>query len=301
MLLFDPATLGTANNYVTFSDDTLDPYYSLDQMRVVGRDVTAYDIKLPEGMGIADFQTLIGKSNIVLEGIMYPSDEVHYDNGAKSLRKLGSLDISQADAAGDSGYVPFTFTEYDGYNKRINLKVLYADLPKSRRQGIKQPFRLFCKVKYPVIESQSSISTTIGDATATTSGSSNLSFALPKALGLTTYSSNGSLNNYGDLKVYPTITITGPITTPRVTNTTTGEYIELNGLSLSTTSDSVIITYDQDTLSIAQAGVSKLNLLTSASTLFKVTTGTNNFTITGATVGSGMTGTISCRPAWPLS
>lgn len=301
MLIYDPSTLGTSTNSINFNDENNTPFYRLRRDRVINRQITDNDIKLPEGMGVADFQTLMGKVNYILEGTMYPDDEVGYDQGIKALRKLSSLDIEQADTDSDGGYVPFKVTEYDGYNKQLMVKVLYADLPKSSNKGLKQDFRLFMKVKYPAWTTQTSSSATIGDSTATTSGSSNLSFALPKALGLTTYSSNGALNNTGDLKVYPTITITGPITTPRITNSTTGEYIELTGLNLGTTSDSVVINYDQDTTSIAQAGVSKMNLLTSGSTLFKVKPGINNFTITGATVGSGMTGTISIFPAWPLS
>lgn len=301
MLLFDSSTLGTANNQIVFGDDTSDPYYRIKRVRVLNRQVVDFDIKIPNEMGVADFETLMGKANLILEGTMYPGDEASYDEGIKSLRKLASMAISQDDASSDQGYVPWAFTEYDGYDKQINLKVEYIDLPQNTTNGLKQPFRLFCKVKYPAILSQTTLTATIGSSTATTSGSANLSFTLPRALGLTTYSSSGSINNPGHLPIYPSITIFGPITSPRITNATSGEYIELTGLSLASGANSAIITYDQDSLSITADGSSVLDKLTNSSTLFKLDIGINTLTLTGATVGSGAYAQVTAIPAWPLS
>lgn len=300
MILFDTFTLGTTANKISFNDDTASPYYRVKTYVPSRRQLEEFDIKLPEGTGDADYQTFIGKTYLIISGTMYPDDEASHDTGMKALRKLASLDIEQADANSDQGYVPMDFTEYDGINKRINLKVLYVDLPQSTRAGLKQDFRLLCKIKYPVIVSQATTSLTLGSSTATTSGSSNLPWTLPLALGLTTYTSNGTATNAGDLGAYPTITINGPITTPRITNSTSGEYIEL-GISLNTSSDTAIITYDQDTLSITQAGSSVLNTLTSGSTFFKIKSGANTLTLTGATVGSGAFATVAFQSTWPLS
>lgn len=300
MLIYNTSTLGTTTNLITFNSDATEPYFRLTNWLFAHRSLAEYDIKLPEGSGVADYQTFIGKCNMLLEGTMYPSDEAGYSTGEKLLRKVASLDVEQADANSDQGYVPFKVSDDDGVNKQVWVKVLYVDTPKRPRNGLKLPFRLFCKVKYPAWFAQTASTATLGSSTATTSGSSNLSFALPLAIGLTTYSSNGTITNSGDLPTYPSITITGPITTPRVTNSTTGKYIELT-VNLSTSSDSVIITYDQDTLSVTQAGSSVLNQLTSGSTLFKLNPGTNTLTLTGATVGSGAFASVSCNSAWPLS
>lgn len=297
--IFDESTLGTSTNQITFNDDSQSIYYRITDRYVLSRQVRQNDMPLPEEMGVSDFQTLLGASNYLIQGTMYPNDDSGYDLGKKALRKLASLAIEQDDSDSDAGYVPYDMADTDGYNKRINMKVLYVDLRESSKNGLKLPFRLFCKIKFPAIQTQDAISTTIGSSTATISGSSNLSFTLPHALGLTTYSSNGSINNVGDLPSYPSIVITGPVTTPRITNSTTGEYIEL-GITLATTGDSCIITYDQDSVSMTQAGNSVLNTLTTASTLFKLAVGTNNLTLTGATVGSGATASVSTFPLWPL-
>jgi hypothetical protein len=299
MSIFRQSTLGTANNQITFNQLGAYPYYRMTSKTLTRRELVEYDIKIPETMGVADFQTLEGKAYLLLSGTMYPKDEPTYDSGKRALRKLASLPIEQADASSDSGYVPYTYTESDGIAKTINVKVLYVDLPENSRNGLKQPFRLFTKIKYPVILGpQTSI--TIGSSTASTSGSSNLPFALPLAIGLTTYSSTGAFTNIGDTPTYPAMVIYGPITTPRITNATTGQFIEV-GVSLPTSSDSLAISYDSDSRDISVAGNTVESKLTSASTLFKLNSGITQLTLSGATVGTGAYASLAASPAWALS
>lgn len=300
MALFDIATIGTSNNQITFNDDTADPYYRARRRSVTRREVDEFDIKLPEQSGDADFESWIGKSYLVLDGKLYPGDDpASLDEGKKALRKLASLEYSQADNDADEGYVPYKWPEEDGYDKQIFLKVMYVDMPETTSQTI--PFRLLCKIKQPKIYSQEIVTSTIGSTTSSTSGSSNLSFTLPRAIGLTTYNSTGAVTLAGDLSSYPlSITITGPITTPRITNSSTGEYIEVD-TTLADSSESLSIIYDEDSLSITQGGNSKLDKLSSSSTLFKLRSGVNDLVLTGATIGSGATASIPAYHTWPLS
>jgi hypothetical protein len=300
MSIYRESSLGTATNQIVFNHLGVYPYYRMTARQPTRREIVEFDIKLPEGMGDADYQTLIGKSYLILSGTMYPKDEVTYDEGRKALRKVASLAIQQADAGSDQGYVPYKWTESDGFNKQLFVKAEYVDLPENSRNGLKQPFRILCKVKYPVIFGQDAITANLGSSTATISGSSSLPFALPRAIGLTTYTSNGAITNPGDLPTYPSFVVVGPISTPRITNTTTGEYIEL-AVNLATSSDTLIINYDQDTLSITQAGNSVLSSLTSGSTLFKLRSGINQLSLSGATVGTGAFASASALPAWSLS
>lgn len=301
MSIYRPSTLGTSNNQITFNEIGVYPYYRMTSRQPTRREIVEFDIKLPEGTGDADYQTFIGKTYLVLSGTMYPKDEATYDSGRRSLRKLASLDIQQSDADSDQGYVPYEWTESDGFDKQLFVKVMYVDLPESSRNGLKQPYRILCKIKYPVIFSQSTTTATIGSSSASVSGGIGYPFHYPVAYGASTYSSSGSITNQGDLEAWPqSIVINGPINVPRLTNSTTGEYIEVN-VNLATVSDSLVITYDQDTLSVTQAGTSVLNQLTTGSTLFKLPTGINNFTLSGSSMGTGAYATISMQHAWPLS
>ena len=296
--IFDPSTLGTSNNSITFNDDTAEIYYRLKNRVPQRREIREFDIPLQENTGIADFQSFIGKTLFLLEGTMYPDDENAFHEGRRALRKLASLAIEQDDADSDYGYVPYKWTEDE--DKQLFMKIVYVDLPENSKQGIKQPFRIFAKVKYPVIFSQTATTTTIGDSSATTSGNSDLPFVLPVVLGASTYSSNRSITNSGDLPTYPTFVIYGPVNRPRITNNTTGEYIEVD-VNLATGSDTLTINYDQDSFVIDQNSGSVISDLTSGSTLFKINSGTVSLTLTGTSVGTGAYATASIYSAWPLS
>lgn len=301
MSIYRPSTLGTASNQVVFNSIGTYPYYRMTSRQPTRREIVEYDIKLPEGLGDADFESFIGKTYLMLAGTMYPKDEATYDTGRRTLRKLASLVYQQNDATSDFGYVPYKWSESDGYNKQLFVKVMYVDLPENSRNGLKQPFRILCKIKYPVIFSQTAVTAQLGSSTATTSGSSNLSFTLPRALGLTTYSSNGAVTMAGDMSSYPSFQVFGPISNPKITNNNTGQFIQVN-VNLATSSDSIIINYDQDTLSITQAGNTVLSSLTSDSTLFKLAgETTTQLTLSGATVGAGAYATVSANHAWSLS
>ncbi len=300
MSIYRTSTLGTAANQIVFNQLGSYPYYRMTSRVPTRREIAEFDIKLPEGTGDADYQTLIGKTYLILAGTMYPSSETTYAQGRRALRSLASLEIQQADNASDQGYVPYAWIEEDGYYQQLFLKALYVDLPESSHNGLKQPFRILCKIKYPVIFSQAILTATLGSSSATTSGTSNLPFTLPRAIGLTSYTANGAFSNVGDLSTYPTMQVNGPISNPRITNSTTGEFIEVD-VSLATVNDSLSISYDQDTLSITTSTGSVLSSLTSDSTLFKLPAGTSQLTLSGATVGSGASATVSARAAWPLS
>jgi hypothetical protein len=295
--IFDESTLGTSNNKITFNRDGA-IYYRLKSRLPQRREVREFDIPLQENTGVADFKTFIGKTMFVLEGVMYPDDEDSLAKGRYALKSIASPQISQDDADSDQGYVPYTWT--DDTPKQLFVKVLYVDLPESSRGGIKQPFKLWCKLKYPVIFSQSPNSTTIGSSTATITGGSFLPFTLPEVLGASTYSSNGSIRNDGTIGSYPTITVYGPINRPKVTNVTTGEYLEFD-VNLNSTSNVLRINYDQDSLTAEVDGNSVINKQTSGSTYFKLIPGINNLKLSGSTMGSGTYATVSAYSTWPLS
>ena len=301
MAIYEQSTLGTASNQIVFNDENGTPFYRLTRRTPSRREIAQFDIKLPEQTGDVDFQTYIGKTYLMLDGVMYPDDDAGFDQGRRALRKVASLDIQQNDVASDAGYVPYSWTEHDGYNKQLFLKVISVDMPETTRSIGKQPFRLLCKIKYPVIFGTQMITATIGSGASITSGGIGYPFSYPVAYGSSTYSSSGSILNVGDLKIFPqSIIVTGPINVPKVTNSTTGEYIEVN-VNLASSSDILYINYDQDSISITYQGNSQLDKLTSGSTLFKVGLGNNNFTLTGTSMGNGAYATVNLLPAWPLS
>lgn len=300
MSVYDTSTLGAVDNQLTFNATTL-PIYRVVSRAPQQRQLRDLDIPIPFEDGITDFQTLEGSSAYVISGIMYPGNELDYDNGLAAMRKLSSLDIEQADNNTDTGYVPYVFKEY-AQNKQIFLKVLYVDAPESTRKGLVQPFRFICKVKDPTIFSTTvNTATTQGSDPTLVAGTALFPFGFPIQFGASTYSTSSVATNTGDLPGYPiSIKVYGPINVPTITNALTGEFITVNtnvaGGSILT------IAYDKDSLSVDVNGVSVLNQVTAASTYFKIKPGGNNITLSGGAFSSGAYVELKYYQGyWPLS
>lgn len=298
MSIYDSSTIGTAGNLITFNDDTGTPYYRMRSRTPSRRELREFEAVLPEGSGINDTTSYIGKMYMVLEGTMYPDDENGFHEGRETLRKLASLEVSQDDTDSDVGYVPYKWTENVG--KQLFLKVMYADMSENTRFGIKQPFRLLCKIKYPVITSQSVKSVDLRLTSTVPGGGVAFPVQFPVLFGANASTGQTSAINAGDIGAWPSFVIYGPIQRPRITNVTTGQFIELD-INLATGSDTCIITYDQDSLDINASNVNKYGKLTTGSTLFKIEPGQNDFTLTGQSIGSGAYATITFRDSWPIS
>lgn len=301
MSLFDSATIGTAANLITFNNYGTFPLYRAISRAPQQRQIRELDIPLPFESGISDFNTLIGRMAYVIEGKMYPSGEADFSTGLAALRKLASLDVEQADTASDNGYVPYVYQENGSY-RQIFLKVLYVDAPESTRQGLIQPFRLVCKVKDPTIFGHPArLASTQGTNPTLVGGTAIYSFSYPIIFGSSTYSVTSNAANAGTVPVYPSsIIIHGPIANPIITNSATGEFIQIN-VNLASSLNVLTLTYDKDTLIVDQDGTSALSSVTAASTYFKLQPGSNNITLTGSTISSGAYVVVNYYDGYALS
>lgn len=301
MSIYDTSTLGVTGNKVTFNDFNSSPVYRVIKRRPTAKEIREFDIPLPEESGISDFRTYLGQMLFVIDGKIYPGDDAEYEEAIDALRKIASLDIAQEDANADAGYVPYTFT-IGADSRQIFVKVLRVELEEDARQGFVQPFRLVCKVKHPIIKGGDLKTLDTSSVNPTTGGGSmDLPVEVPVVVGASTATVSDTLVNNGDIETYPeSIIVNGPVNIPRVTNTTTGEYIEVS-TNLATSGDQMIITYDQDTLTVTAGGSSVMNNVSTASTFFKIATGTNTFQLSGSSVGSGAYFKVTMYDAWPLT
>jgi len=298
--IYDQSTLGTATNQIQFNGTSF-PIFRVVSRQPQRRQIRELDIPVPFENGISDFETLIGQTAYIIEGVMYPGGESEYDAGLRRLRKLASLEIQQDDILSDDGYVPYVFEEFND-SKQIFLKVLYVDIPENTRKGLVQPFRLVCKIKDPTIYGSTLKQASTGEAAfGVAAGTAVHAFSYPIIYGASTASVSVDANNVGDLPTYPVgITINGPVNSPKITNTTTGEFIQAN-VNLASASNQLIIAYDKDSLSVELDGVSVLNQVTTASRFFKIEPGSNIFQLTGSSISDDAQAIISFRDAWSLS
>lgn len=300
MSIYDSSTLGTASNQIEFNGTDF-PIFRVQSRQPQRRQLRELDIPIPFENGISDFETLIGQTAYIIEGTMYPGGEAEYDDGLRRLRKLASLELQQDDPLSDYGYVPYVYTE-KMQQKQIFLKVLYVDLPETTRKGLVQPFRLVCKIKDPRICSYTLHQASTEPANFTTaSGTAKYPFKYPIIYGASTSTVSSNARNEGDIPAYPvSINVYGPVNSPKITNTTTGEYIQVN-VNLSTSSDQLVIAYDKDSLSVLRNGVSVLNQVTSSSTYFKLDPGDNLIQLSGSSISNDSYVTISYYDTWSLS
>lgn len=301
MSIYSEATLGTDNNSVTFNDYGANPVFRVKTRAPRQFQVRQDDIPIPFESGISDFNTLIGQTIYVLQGTMYPKDEVTYDTGLDALRKIGNLDYAQADPDSDLGYVPYQWGEALG-DKLVFMKVLYVQAVEDTRQGFVQPFVIYTKIKDPTIYgSELKQANTTQANPVTGGGAAAYPFAYPIAYGATTYSVTADANNAGSIPSYPfAIEVYGPIVNPRITNQRTGEYFEVD-VSMASGSDYLNIQYDKDTYTVTLNGVSVINNVTDASTQFKIQPGDNPITLTGTTVSTGAYAIVSYRDSYALA
>ncbi len=232
---------------------------------------------------------------------MYPGGESEFDTGLARLRKVASLEVSQDDATSDDGYVPYCWTEFNT-NKQVFVKVLYVDIREDTRKGLVQPFRLICKIKDPTIYSETLLqASTLEGSFSTATGSAIYPFAYGIVYGASTSSVSAVADNDGDLNTFPvSINIYGPVNSPILTNTTTGEYIQVTS-NLASVANQLVIAYDKDSLTVELDGNSVLSQVTATSTFFKLQPGENIIQLSGSSISGDAYATMSYRSAWPLS
>lgn len=303
MSIYTRSTLGEPDNLVVFNDITTDPYVRIEARLPQKFQIRQEDIPVPYQAGVSDFLTLVGESTYVIEGTMYPRSQSTYDSGLAALRAICDLDLNQADAyATDEGYVPYMWGDALGsLDKQLFVKPLYLMAAETTQQGYVVPFKIICKIKDPTIFGGTLKTASTAQANPTnTTGTFVLPTVLPTPVGVTTYNVSINANNIGLLSSYPNaITVYGPVTNPTITNLATGEFITVN-VTLSSTSDVLLIQYAKDNFIITKNGVNVASLLTATSTLFKIHPGGNNIQLSGS-LSTGAYCTVQYYDSWSLA
>ncbi len=104
----------------------------------------------------------------------------------------------------------------------------------------------------------------------------------------------GTAINNGDAPAAPVITLDGPLTNPRVTNTTTGEFLALT-ISL-TDGQKIVINMEEQT--IVQGGVTNRMSAKTAGNFWELVSGTNTIKLTTSVAGEAGTATFVWRDAF---
>lgn len=308
MSIFTRSTLGYADNQVVFNDITTDPYYRVNTRAPQKYQIRQEDIPVPFESGVADFKTLVGDTMYVIQGTMYPRSETTYDTGLNALRDVSNLDLDDQDPFGgalftNDGYVPYMWGDSLGaLSKQMFVSPLYVMASESTRQGFVVPFTIYCKIKDPVIYGGTlKTASTANGSPIGSIGSAIFPFAFPMAFGATAYTVTADAENVGTVPVYPeSIDVYGPITNPKITNGSTGEYIQVNAV-LNSSTDHLQVQYGKDYLSVTLNGVNYLNQKSTDTTFFKIQPGGNTISITGSSIGTAAYVTVDWYDGYSLA
>ena len=261
-----------SNPTITFNDTTdINNYYRLDAFFPDTVVKNIEDVKPLEG--IQDYGSELTKGFIKLRVAIVADSETHFNDPVRALKKAFNPELCEANTNSDGGYLPFKWTMVlTSGSFPVQIQVKPVEIPKviaNEKAGAGQYLEIILKAKDPRIVAQTAdtITITVGAATGT---------------------------NNGDMPARPTITLTGPTSASvRITNTTSGEYIELTSALIS--SDVVVI--DNANATILKNGSNAYSQKTSGSSFFAVKSGVVTITPTNLSTGQAV---VSFRDSWTL-
>lgn len=191
------------------------------------------------------WKQLYAMRTITIEGLVYASDYSTYEELKRKLSSTFSI-------ADDN---VLQIRKWDGEEKHINAKVTtpprYIDGTGRMKIG-EFMIELLCSDPFFYDTGE-----TTGTAVlATSTGGSPVPMPVPMPIG-GIVGNKVILNNSGEIAVYPTVTITGTVDNPTVTNVTTGESFTVTDSF--TGNDTLQIYQDQSGLYVLKNGVNSMS------------------------------------------
>lgn len=183
----------------------------------------------------------------------------------------------------------FRFTGMDDVEYRIVGQILRLDIPYANPSSSR--FSIDFLATREAIEAYAATTTAV--VTRTGGG-----FVLPALFPVTFGASIGgdaTVVNAGDAPAYPVVTLAGPLTNPRLENTTTGRHISLT-LTIGA-GETVVI--DMRNRTIVQGGVTnRMDRKSSDSKFWWLNPGNNTVRLTTTISGEAGTASIEYRSSW---
>jgi hypothetical protein len=236
--------------------------------------------------GVTIAHNLYGGRLITLEGTIRGATPSAYLANRQALQAAVGLKL-------DSNNVPETRTLYltdlagTPYRVEVVTKSFQADYASPGLTWGRWQLQL--QASDYIIESGTESSVTM---TLPVSGGVTFPLTFPITFGA---SSGGSATatNAGNAAVYPTVTISGPVVNPVLTNDATGESLRLNITLLA--GDTLVVNTRRRTILLGQTN--KMSSKIAGSTFWSLPPGDNPLRFAGDTYNTG-TATIIYRPAW---
>jgi hypothetical protein len=185
--------------------------------------------------------------------------------------------------------VPLRFVDDDGGDYTIQVVINGLVMPRSRTNSSEYQFDLIA-ADYAISGTTEHLET----ISVETVGGFSIPFSIPFSF---TGGTGGAktIVNAGDATAYPIITLAGPLTNPRITNSTVGRFLQLN-LTINTGSSVVI---DMRNKTIVQGGTTnRINAMTSTSKWWWIDPGANTIALSSSIASEAGTATVTWHDAY---
>lgn len=215
---------------ITINDRTTDPakFIALQSYPTFEADVRNDEIPKEGQHGIWDFFSFYGKRTITFEGVIVGANEADISEIRDLLVQVTALPAQPT--TDDDGTVIISWTDPLDRDVQTEAKILTSPrFTRNMKEKYRLDFFITLKSANPAIESQDV--TEVNGVRGYPMGGTTMPFMLPVELG-TTYVNRFTVNNVGSAISDVTIRLYGgasfPINNPRISNLTTGVFMQIN-------------------------------------------------------------------------
>ena len=247
--------------------------------------VSSFDRSGQDGQIISNI--FLGERRVTIEGKIYGLDS-GTDYVTQRTNLISTLK-PQKDANGLPIHRVLRGTGMDDIDYRLLVQVIALRMPHTNPRS--SSFQIDLLGAYPYVEKLTATTTSVSTYTG---GGAVYPVIYPVIM---TAGSGGesTITNNGNGEAYPTITLQGPLTNPRIENVTLSKWIQLN-LSISS---GVTVVVDMFNRTIVQAGVTnRLSSLSADSQFWWLEAGDNTVRLTSGITGEAGLASVVHRDSY---
>lgn len=263
------------------------------QLWTMDVDIRADDRERPLEHGLYPTYTYYGKRIFHAEGQLLGNNAAEYMQRRMDLHR--ALILPPKSGVREPIRLDFVF---DGITDKLRSFCTldgYPELPMSSDHWALTDFMVSFKSFDPIVYSSVQRTATLPAPSITTGAPFPLVFPIDFFASTGT---DGLATNGGNVPTYPTATITGPVTNPRLTNLDKNQVLRFDGLVLNS-GDSIIVDF-KERVALSSAGGNFYGTITSDSDFWTLEPGDNTFRFTADRAASPSTATIHWNDAYML-
>lgn len=252
---------------------------------------------IPGNNEVNFFDANLGERVIQLVGVVRGATEADLYQKIIDLKEAFNPISCEDDVSGTGGFLPLKWTD-EGQTAKMYLAkpMRLADVTESDNTGWERKFNIYLETENPFAIGQASKSYTLSPDT----GSGGTGGAIPATIpmivaGGSAYYGTAVAVNAGDIAAHCTVTLNNQMSGPKISNETTGEYLQFTTDVAMNDGDSLAIDLKDGTAWLTSGGVvsNVIKYLTASSRFFQIQAGNNTIKLTADSLDSTASATLT--------